>query len=69
MVCGKCWKTVSGGVVDGDNDHPYYRYGGLWKNLHKQDKLPDFQQEQSSQPEDVDLEKVAADTCSKGDVS
>jgi hypothetical protein len=32
MVCGKCWKTVSGGVVDGDADHPHYRYGGLWKN-------------------------------------
>lgn len=35
MVCGKCWKTVSGGVVDGDTDHPYYRYGGLWKNRAK----------------------------------
>jgi len=32
MVCGKCWKGVSGGVVDGDTSHPYYRYGGLWKN-------------------------------------
>jgi hypothetical protein len=32
MVCGKCWHTVSGGVVDGDVHHPYYRYGGLWKN-------------------------------------
>ena len=78
MVCGKCWKKVSGGVVDGDDDHPDYRcglqhdgllcsntklselsaeftcapfqffswlacvrYGGLWKNLHKADKLPD----------------------------
>ncbi|KAK9828493.1 hypothetical protein WJX72_000316 [[Myrmecia] bisecta] len=35
MVCGKCWKDVSGGVVDGDDDHPLYRYGGLWKNLHR----------------------------------
>lgn len=27
MVCGgKCWKEVSGGVVDGDAQHPYYRY-------------------------------------------
>jgi hypothetical protein len=26
MVCGKCWLQVSGGVVDGDNQHPYYRY-------------------------------------------
>ena len=32
MVCGKCWKTASGGVVDGDAAHPYYKYGGLWKN-------------------------------------
>ena len=21
-----------GGVVDGDKSHPYYKYGGLWKN-------------------------------------
>ncbi|GMH66063.1 hypothetical protein TrRE_jg2498 [Triparma retinervis] len=32
MVCGKCWKGVSGGVTDGDADHPHYNYGGLWKN-------------------------------------
>eukprot|EP01025_Chloroclados_australasicus_P025650 TRINITY_DN2559_c0_g1_i3.p4 TRINITY_DN2559_c0_g1~~TRINITY_DN2559_c0_g1_i3.p4 ORF type:complete len:153 (-),score=21.75 TRINITY_DN2559_c0_g1_i3:416-874(-) len=38
MVCGRCWRDVSGGVVDGDADHPHYRYGGLWKNLHKQNK-------------------------------
>lgn len=31
MVCGKCWKVVSGGVADGDAAHPHYRYGGLWK--------------------------------------
>eukprot|EP01079_Euglenida_sp_SAG-EU17-18_P004324 gene4324-4603_t len=24
MVCGKCWHVASGGVVDGDKDHPYY---------------------------------------------
>lgn len=35
MVCGKCWKSVSGGVVDGDEAHPHYRYGGLWKNHHR----------------------------------
>jgi len=35
MVCGKCWNKHSGGVPDGDADHPHYRYGGLWKNLHK----------------------------------
>lgn len=38
MVCGKCWKKVSGGVVDGDADHPHYRYGGLWKNRTRQTK-------------------------------
>lgn len=39
MVCGgKCWRDVSGGVVDGDAHHPHYRYGGLWKNLHKSAK-------------------------------
>jgi len=32
MVCGSCWNKASGGVVDGDADHPHYRYGGLWKN-------------------------------------
>lgn len=31
MVCGKCWKDVSGGVTDGDADHPFYKYGGLWR--------------------------------------
>ena len=31
-VCGKCWKHVSGGVTDGDTNHPWYRYGGLWKS-------------------------------------
>jgi hypothetical protein len=36
MVCGRCWKSVSGGVVDGDEQHPHYTYGGLWKNLHKE---------------------------------
>jgi len=35
MVCGKCWKQYSGGVPDGDAEHPHYTYGGLWKNLHK----------------------------------
>jgi hypothetical protein len=36
MVCGKCWKVASGGVVDGDKNHPHYRYGGLWKNRRAQ---------------------------------
>ena len=36
MVCGRCWNGASGGVVDGDADHPEYRYGGLWKNRRTQ---------------------------------
>lgn len=54
MVCGKCWKTVSGGVVDGDDAHPDYRYGGLWKNLHKADRAPD-----NSRP-DIPAEELQA---------
>ena len=35
FVCpGKCWNQVSGGVVDGDEAHPCYKYGGMWKNKH-----------------------------------
>lgn len=35
FVCPKkCWKEYSGGVVDGDADHPFYKYGGMWKNKH-----------------------------------
>jgi len=37
FVCpGKCWQSVSGGVIDGDLEkgHEYYRYGGMWKNKH-----------------------------------
>ena len=30
FVCGKCWRDVSGGEVDGDREHKYYRYGGSW---------------------------------------
>ena len=32
MVCLPCWPSVSGGVTDGDAAHPFYRYGGVWKN-------------------------------------
>lgn len=38
FVCpGKCWKQVSGGIVDGDKaeEHKWYRYGGMWKNKHE----------------------------------
>ena len=35
FVCpGKCWKRVSGGVIDGDLAHQFYKYGGMWKNKH-----------------------------------
>ena len=30
MVCGKCWRTVSGGVVDGDDAHPDYRCPAIY---------------------------------------
>ena len=34
FVCtGKCWRKVSGGVIDGP-DKPFYQYGGMWKNKH-----------------------------------
>ena len=32
LVCGSCWRRVSGGVPDGAENFPFYRYGGLWKN-------------------------------------
>ncbi|PPJ59505.1 hypothetical protein CBER1_10009 [Cercospora berteroae] len=35
MVCpGECWKSVSGGQEDArgfEKEHPFYRYGGMWK--------------------------------------
>ena len=38
MICtGGCWKAVSGDKVDGDEKtNKYYRYGGMWKNHHKE---------------------------------
>ena len=34
FVCpGRCWRSVSGGEVDGPN-YPLYTYGGMWKNRH-----------------------------------
>lgn len=35
MICNDCWPKVSGGVTDGDDAHPFYQYGGLWKNRRK----------------------------------
>ncbi|KAF7678593.1 hypothetical protein GT037_003974 [Alternaria burnsii] len=36
FVCpGTCWKSVSGGVEDAkgmQEEYPYYRYGGMWKD-------------------------------------
>ncbi|KAK6443544.1 hypothetical protein LTR95_000371 [Oleoguttula sp. CCFEE 5521] len=37
FVCpGKCWKSVSGGIVDGvpEKVGEGYKYGGMWKNKH-----------------------------------
>merc|ERR1719461_490149 len=42
MLYGRCWKEASGGVPDGDADHPHYRYGGLWKNRAAAVSLPKF---------------------------
>eukprot|EP00747_Dinoflagellata_sp_TGD_P166085 gnl/TRDRNA2_/TRDRNA2_188338_c0_seq1.p1 gnl/TRDRNA2_/TRDRNA2_188338_c0~~gnl/TRDRNA2_/TRDRNA2_188338_c0_seq1.p1 ORF type:complete len:217 (+),score=50.18 gnl/TRDRNA2_/TRDRNA2_188338_c0_seq1:299-949(+) len=42
MVCGRCWKVASGGVPDGDAEHPHYRYGGLWKNRSANVTTPAF---------------------------
>ncbi|MCJ1480071.1 hypothetical protein MMC06_000225 [Schaereria dolodes] len=34
FICpSKCWKQVSGGVIDGP-DYEFYKYGGMWKNKH-----------------------------------
>lgn len=36
FVCtGKCWTQVSGGIAEGNRDHPFYKYGGTWKNKHE----------------------------------
>mmetsp|Transcript_44623 Transcript_44623/g.105806 ORF Transcript_44623/g.105806 Transcript_44623/m.105806 type:complete len:342 (+) Transcript_44623:98-1123(+) len=53
MLCGKCWKEASGGVPDGDADHPYYRYGGLWKNRAAKVTTPSFSGKQRSDEGDV----------------
>nr|POF04278.1 hypothetical protein CFP56_22033 [Quercus suber] len=38
FVCpGACWRKVSGGEEDArgfEREHPFYRYGGMWKNKH-----------------------------------
>ncbi|MCJ1311655.1 hypothetical protein MMC25_005328 [Agyrium rufum] len=35
FVCpGRCWKSVSGGEIDGVPETPFYQYGGMWKNKH-----------------------------------
>jgi hypothetical protein len=57
FVCtGKCWKDVSGGVVDGDGaeEHKFYRYGGMWKNKHEAVS--------AKKPKGVGLKKEAGDS-------
>ena len=39
LVCGKCWRDVSGGVVDGDANHPGYRVSGEDTELAMQPSL------------------------------
>ena len=38
LLCpGACWRQASGGQEDArgaESAHPYYRYGGMWKNRH-----------------------------------
>jgi hypothetical protein len=37
MLCtGRCWKEASGGVVGEKSGVEGYRYGGMWKNHHKE---------------------------------
>lgn len=37
LICpGHCWPKASGGIIDGDESRfPHYKYGGMWKNFHK----------------------------------
>jgi hypothetical protein len=36
FVCtSKCWREVSGGRPDGVNEHPLFRYGGMWRYKHE----------------------------------
>jgi hypothetical protein len=64
FVCtGKCWKDVSGGVVDGDGaeEHKFYRYGGMWKNKHEAVS--------AKKPKGVGLKKTANHSAHDDDAS
>jgi hypothetical protein len=50
MLCGRCWTKASGGVPDGDANHPHYRYGGLWKNRAATTQTPSFGVQYPHQP-------------------
>jgi len=63
MLCGRCWKDASGGVPDGDAEHPHYRYGGLWKNRSAKVATPKFgakARERSQDNTGGDLDEEAA---------
>lgn len=38
LCVGKCWQQVSGGKIDGDEDHKMYRYGGGLPRLTRTDR-------------------------------
>ncbi|CAJ1409587.1 unnamed protein product [Effrenium voratum] len=50
MLCGRCWRDASGGVPDGDAEHPHYRYGGLWKNRAAKVATPNFGATRAKEP-------------------
>ena len=67
FVCpGKCWKNVSGGVIDGDKSeqHEWYRYGGMWKNKHEavSAKKPKHRRSKGSRDEQAASARVDAST-------
>lgn len=70
MLCGRCWREASGGVPDGDAEHPHYRYGGLWKNRSAQVVTPKFvgtkAKEVASDAEAEDEDQQALDAAYKG---
>lgn len=73
MLCGRCWRDASGGVPDGDADHPFYRYGGLWKNRSALVATPKFggkmnsdsPLESENKAEEDDGEKLLTDAFGK----
>ena len=69
FVCTrKCWRTVSGGEIDGP-DKPFYVYGGMWKNKHAGVSAKKPQRKAEAQARDWDASGtryVTNDTVSYG---